>query len=581
MASSIDTLGSLVLHEQVKGQYGGMRPSYLGSAIAATVYAGIVYGLVDSWKLALWLAAVYVQAGGRALLRRAYLRHAPRPQDAARWGRYALAGSTASGVLWGCMGLFLMVPGRFDYQAYAVLFIVAIGANSVFASASYLPAFYGFFYPATVPIILRLMADGGSIQQILGWSSVMYLPPMTIFAHFINRTIRDSHRLRFENLGLIEELKRQKNAADQANIAKSRFLAAASHDLRQPLHAIELFVKALHQQALPEAATGLLLYLERSVSAMRGLFDALLDISRLDAGVVEPEIRETALAPLLERIAQDARAMAEGRPVSVTLVATQAWVHTDAVLLAVVLSNLVANAVRYTPQGRVVLGCRRHGGELAVEVWDTGLGIPANRLDDIFQEYVQLGNPERDRSKGLGLGLAIVKRLCSLLGHRVEVQSWPGRGSRFRVLMPLSARRGAPEPAPLRPQPNEDGGGRLVVVIDDEGDIRNAMAALLTGWGFRPVVAGSAADAMALLAAEPLVPALLVSDYRLAGDSNGIDAINELRLQYNQDLPGILITGDTDPVRIAQAQASGLPVLHKPVQTERLRQLMFELASAG
>jgi CheY-like chemotaxis protein len=247
-----------------------------------------------------------------------------------------------------------------------------------------------------------------------------------------------------------------------------------------------------------------------------------------------------------------------------------------------IVRNIVANAIAYTDRGRVVVGCRRRGRTVIVQVWDTGRGIPAAEQARIFQEFYQVGNPERDRGRGVGLGLAIVKRLTALLGHPLRLRSHAGRGTAFMVELPHSDAPLAAAPRALDgAQLSSDNGGGLILVVDDEAAIQVAMKDLLQGWGFKSIAAGSCDDLLGRLADCPDRPALIICDYRLRAHENGIHVIERLRAEYNDDeIPGMLITGDTAPDRLKEAQESGLLLLHKPVANSRLRAAVIHLVKA-
>jgi CheY-like chemotaxis protein/anti-sigma regulatory factor (Ser/Thr protein kinase) len=309
---------------------------------------------------------------------------------------------------------------------------------------------------------------------------------------------------------------------------------------------------------------------------MDGLFTALLDISRLDAGVVEVHRRSFAIEPLLTRICGDHADEARAKDVALVMKRSVAVVHSDPVLLGRILSNLISNAVRYTDHGRIVVACRPRGPAVAIQVWDTGRGIPQDQQERVFQEYYQLGNAERDRAKGLGLGLAIVRRMTDLLDCKLMLHSRVGRGSCFELTIPLSRR--ASEPVEARPAALSGALARgLIVVIDDELAIQQAMGSLLTGWGHDVVTAGSGDEAIQRLSSRPDRPDLVICDYRLRDDENGITVIERMRLEYNQDIPAMLITGDTAPDRLAEARASELILLHKPVSNSKLRSAIVKL----
>jgi signal transduction histidine kinase len=340
-----------------------------------------------------------------------------------------------------------------------------------------------------------------------------------------NRAFAQLVRLQIEAEELAEDLQRQKEIAERANLAKSNFLAAASHDLRQPVHALGLFVGALRGLALAKEALPLIDQIESSVNAMDGLFGVLLDVSRLDAGVVAVDRRAVAIRSILARVCADCAPGAEAKGVRLDWVGCSAVVDSDPVLLERIVRNLVSNAVRYTDRGRVLLGCRRAGGDLIVLVWDTGVGIPAGEQERIFQEYYQIGNAERDRAKGLGLGLAIVRRLTALLGAKLTLRSEPGKGSCFAIAVPLATGPASPsEPAERRL--TRAPSGRLIVVVDDEASIGEGMAKLLAGWGYDVVAERSGDEAIARLATRRTRPRLVICDYRLRGAENGLDLID-------------------------------------------------------
>lgn len=372
------------------------------------------------------------------------------------------------------------------------------------------------------------------------------------------------------------ELRARKDEAERATLSKSRFLAAASHDLRQPMHALGLFIAELSQHAHPPTVRRLVERIAASAGAMENLLDSLLDISRLDANVVHPNVRPFALQPLLDRIAADERPGADARDLELKARPTDAWVNSDPVLFERILGNLVSNAVRYTRRGRVLVACRRRGDKLRVEVRDNGVGIAPESHDAIFQEFVQLHNPERSRDKGLGLGLPIVRRLTELLGHRLTLRSCPGNGSVFAVEVPLAEaieEGGAVEAV----RPPGDLGGLRVALIDDDPLARSSMQSLLSSWGCEVTAAGDMDALVDAVNRGSHPPQMIISDFQLDGSCNGIDVIRSLRAWQGETIPAVLITGDTAPETLRLAQNEGLPLLHKPVRPARLRALLNRL----
>jgi signal transduction histidine kinase len=368
----------------------------------------------------------------------------------------------------------------------------------------------------------------------------------------------------------VEERTRQ---LELANLAKSRFLAAASHDLRQPLHALGLFVAQLHGQVRANERRRIVARIDAALSAMNELFNALLDISKLDAGVLTPSITEFPVVKLLDRVDTTFTGAAREKGLSLRVISSSAWVRSDFILLERIVFNLVSNAVRYTSSGGVVVGCRKRGVSLRIEVWDTGSGVPEDQQRNIFGEFYRLGGPGSDGRSGLGLGLAIVDRLCRLLDHSVSLTSKLGKGSFFSIAVPRVAAR--PEirerPAPAHPL-MEASDRKLVVIIDDDPLVLEGMGGLVRSWGYHLLaVAGTDDETLARVADRNSPPDLIISDYHLGGEKTGIEVIESLRRELSAKIPALLVSGDTSPELLRQARASGYYLLHKPVDPMTLR----------
>jgi signal transduction histidine kinase/DNA-binding NarL/FixJ family response regulator len=372
-----------------------------------------------------------------------------------------------------------------------------------------------------------------------------------------------------------DELGRLYRQLEEANLAKSRFLAAASHDLRQPLHALNLFVTQLRTETDQAERSGVITRIDAAVAAMNELFNELLDMSRLDAGVLVPNISEFPVEQLLKRIEMTFTAAAREKNLRLHVVSNGAWVRSDFILLERILLNLVSNAVHYTQAGGIVVGCRRRAGALRIEVWDSGIGIPEDQQRNIFAEFHQLSTAEQDRRGGLGLGLAIVERLCRLLDYPIELTSRPTKGSRFVISVPLTA------PVRLAEQAAEatadQAAGKSVVVIDDDALVLDGMRGVLKGWGCDVVIATSEDAALASLSKAERPPDIIISDYRLSGGKTGFDVIERIRRVFGAPIPAFLISGDTAPERLREARASGYYLLHKPVLPITLRAVVSQL----
>ena len=382
------------------------------------------------------------------------------------------------------------------------------------------------------------------------------------------------------------ELTVEKDAAEQArddaeaaSRAKSRFLAAASHDLRQPMHALSLFAATLVERLRYPEVRQIADQMQASIISLTTLFDSILDISRLDAGTIQVRTVSFRLQDIFDNVRRDFSGRASSKAIRLQVVPTSIVVRSDPLLLERVVRNLAANAVNYTERGGVVIGARRHGKLVRIEVWDSGAGIPATEQKRIFEEFYQIANPERDRSKGLGLGLAIVKRLAELLHHQIDVRSEYGRGSLFSITVPRGVLRKADpvEAANLRTDSMSGSAERLVVLIEDERIIREATQTLLSDWGCQVVACASADEARMRLNEMGKMPDLIIADYRLAGGNTGIEAIRAIRGESGAGIPAVLITGDAAPEHLKQAQEHNFPVLHKPVAPAKLRALIASI----
>jgi signal transduction histidine kinase len=390
-------------------------------------------------------------------------------------------------------------------------------------------------------------------------------------------TLADQAVIAIENARLLEDVQEKSEQLERANTYKSRFLAAASHDLRQPLHALNLFIAQLRTETNGAERTRLVEHIDAAVGSINDLFDALLDMSKLDAGVLAPNLTEFPIKRLLERMKTTFAEAAREKGLRLRVVPNRAWVRSDFILLERIALNLVSNAVRYTARGGVVIGCRRRGGWLRIDVWDSGVGIAEDQQRKIFGEFYQLAAPEPGRLGGLGLGLSIVDRLGLLLKHPIELASRPGKGSRFSVSVPLVATRDAIADAEPPATFADHVKGRLIVVIDDDQLVLEGMRGILRSWGCRVVTAASDSAALARLTEEYGQPDLIISDYRLADGKTGIEAIDCLRAALGSTVPAFLISGDTGPERLREATASGYHLLHKPVPPMALRTTLNRL----
>jgi PAS domain S-box-containing protein len=382
---------------------------------------------------------------------------------------------------------------------------------------------------------------------------------------------------------LNEELRHAKAEAEQANLSKTKFLAAASHDLLQPLNAARVFAGALQDRRMADGNRELLNNVTAALEAVDELLSALLEISRLDAGVLTTDVRDFPIHNLMATLVAEHAPLAQARGLTLRHVPRSCVVRTDQALLSRVLRNFLSNALRYTEEGRILLGCRARPDGLLVGVWDTGIGIPEDKQREIFEEFRRLRvNPDRRGDNGVGLGLAIVERIARRMGHPIIVRSTPGKGSFFGILVPRGDRSAVPlvrRPAPASTRDRV--AGAKVAVIDNESSILAGMAALLKGWSCTPVTAVDTAGILAAVDTAGLVPDVIIADYHLADDAIGLESAAALQDRLGRALPTIIITADRTEEIAKAVRERGWHLMTKPARPARLRSLLAHVLAGG
>lgn len=473
-----------------------------------------------------------------------------------------------------------------ERAAYSII-LMATATASVATTAGYRLVFLAYAAPMLAALALawsRVAGGGDAAIAGVGLAGLilLFLLFLVSVAKQAWAVFDESCRIRWAEQGRNEELERALWDADAANRVKTQFLAAASHDLRQPIHSINVLVAALSQRPLDERSAQIVRLLDTVNRTLQSQLDGLLDISRLDAGAVAPRWEScrldqlaaglhATLAPVAAQRGLACRLDGQGEPV----------VRTDSALLLRVVGNLCDNALKFTPAGgELTLGWAVDGDRATLWVADTGVGIPPQEQAHVFREFYQVGNAERDRTRGLGLGLSIVRRLCALLEIDLQLDSELGRGTAVRLTLPL-ANATTPPPAPDPPEPGALPSGLVVLVVDDEVQVRDSMRLLLTEWGCRVLLADGVGEAAACAAAQPRLDAAL-SDLRLRGAESGVEALQAVR-QRHPAARLALLTGDTDPARLACARASGFVLLHKPAAVRDLRRVLCpaDIGTAG
>jgi signal transduction histidine kinase/CheY-like chemotaxis protein len=558
--------------------YRQSRAVLLANFVIPVPVLAVLWPYFAHTTLLAWAAVVFLVTLARLGLSLVHARHAD-PAHSRRWAWYFTAGSSVSSALWGWMGWALYLPEQPQLVAFICIVIAGLSCGTIASFAAFPPSATIAQVLLVLPFAARSFTTGEGLAPVYGIFALCLFGVNLYYSRGTYTTLLASVRLRFENAGLVEQLKVERDRAETASLAKSRFLAAASHDLRQPLHALGLFLDSLERHAMSPRQAAVLGHARSASVAASEMLNTLLDYSRLDAGVVQANPVPFAVQPLLGALEQEFGVQADAAGLVYRTRETTSAALADKVLVDLVMRNFIANALRYTQAGGVLVTCRQRAGSLALEVWDTGSGIAPEHQQEIFKEFHQLGNSERDRRKGLGLGLAIVQRLVLAMQARVEVRSSPGRGSVFRLWLPAWA--GALEDEPgAAPAAQDAMAGLRILVIDDDEAVRQGMQSLLESWGCLCICAESAIDAIArLLPAEP--PDVIVTDFRLRNEETGKQALQALRGHLQRPVPAIIMTGDTSPQRLRDAQSTAALLLHKPVSTRQMREALGKLVKQG
>ena len=572
--------------DQVATLYASWPRTTASMLFGGALFCAAMWGEAPPATMAAWIALVLANQAWRGLLARRWRLAHPGPAAMRRWGRYWSIGSAAAGALWGVAAV-AMFPGSPERQALSIVCLFGVVLGGLNLTAVYKPSFYGFVLPALVPLILRVGAEGGPVALDTALVMTVVLAFVLAFGHRLNDVLTDALATRHRNADLIDELKSRtraaldaRAAAEEANRAKSQLLAAASHDLRQPLHALGLFVAALARRARDGELAPMIASVRGALAALEAQFAQLLDLSRLEAGALAPARERVPLAPLFERLAGEAAAEARSRGLALAFVRTRLAVDSDPALLERVLRNLVSNALRYTARGGVVVGARRRGGEVAIEIVDSGVGIAREHRTRVFDEFFQVpGRTGQPPAGGMGLGLAIVRRFAALLGHRLTLESEPGRGSRFGVVAARAP--DAPPPRARRAPAGRTLSGACIAVIDDDPVAVDGMRALFSTWD-ADVAGGAHAEAvLAALGAAERYPDLIVADLRLADDASGLDAIARLRDELGEPVPALVVSGDLGAAAAREVRDAGFLLLAKPVVPASLEAVASTLVASS
>ena len=478
----------------------------------------------------------------------------------------------SSGLHWGAAAWFFLDTNsiqNFALVCGAILGVIA-SALAIFSTRPLICCIFSTTVFCIAGLKLALLGNLG-----LAIMCMLVLPPYMILSKTLGRRIEKSVTQDFRNAELLEEVRATKDALEESSREKSLFMAATSHDLRQPLHAQSMILQIMLKRAKGTELEDLVDKMMLSNDALIALFNALLEVSQLDAGTIEVHKSHHSLLEVTNLIIDEFQETATQKNLKLELVGGDSVVFSDPVLLMRILRNLISNAIKFTQEGSVTLKIAERDQLVYVSVCDTGIGIPEKDHGTIFREYTQLGNPSRDRRKGIGLGLALVRRMCILLDHEIVLESKPGAGTCFELALP------AGDPDNIVQLDTEPASEILqdldVMIIDDEQPILDAMITLFSDWSCRAHAFTSLADARVAIEGTGFRPDLIISDYRLSGEFNGVDTIKQLRQLLQEEVPAIIISGDTDPQLLEKILNQEFYLLHKPVKIDKLRNVIRSL----
>ncbi len=580
--------------ELVQSTYDYMPTALSGYAAGVAVATMLYWDIAPLAVLLPWWGAFAAMCAVRLFVTLAFKRAAPRTRaEWQRWGLYSNVGTLVAATMWGVTGWVLYGQGvgtrDTGLQQTGLIIIVytycAVAIPVLSIQRRLYRTYAGLCF---LPLVVRIALVGDIDHYQLAGELVVIFAFTVVLANSYRLALRRAMDLKLQADELAGRLRIETLAAEAArreaeiaNRAKTQFFTAASHDLRQPLHAMGLFAEALRQRVHEPEVAQLVNSINESVDALEGLFSELLDITRIDSGGVEVHAQHFIVGDILRKLRLHFEPSAFEKGLALRLRGGERVLHGDPLLVERILRNLVSNAIRYTNDGSVLVSCRQRGDKALLQVWDTGVGIREQERTRIFEEFYQVPNsvavsPEQRR--GLGLGLAIVKRLAGLMNAPLTVHSRPGHGTVFGLELPLGqAPRVAPAALPGKGPIRLTLAGRLIVIVEDEPAVRAGLEVLLRGWGAEIASFDSVTASAAWAGAsdpEQVKPDLLIVDYRLEEGMNGVDAITALRSRFGASVPAILVTGSTMTGHEKDAQLHDFHLLIKPVVPNKLRAMI-------
>ncbi len=573
---------SLIQKERYLQSY-RLTPLMMASnLITSPVLVAMMWDVISHQTLLIWLAVIYVSCLLTLVL---FFKLKPLFKDLSTIpdiGMYTQL-PLAYGIIWGAAGYLFFTPESTTHIAFLVIFLFGMASGGINALSSLWSAYAALAIPMLLPLAYQLFKSTAVQSNYLGLIVLTFLFVMLGISFWTYHVISNSLSIRYENIGLLKDLEKKKEQALKASKDKSKFFAAANHDLRQPVHAISLLSSALSQEVSTDRGKQILSRINSANGVLLELLNSLLEISRLDAKIIKPDIKPIDLQQFINDMVLEFQPFAQQNEIELRTRICPFWVNSDPALLATVIRNLLQNAIRYTNKGKVLISCRKRKNKMLLQVWDTGKGIAEKDQEIIYAEFQQLHNPERDQNKGLGLGLAICKRTCHLLRIPLQLKSQLGKGSVFTLELKMATEQETKqrqlelqEKSPLI-NDADNISNAIFLVIDDNTDILQAMTTVLEGWGSKVICAADIQATQEIAKTYDGKIDAIIADYRLRENTTGVQAIDAFHRQVDYQAVAILITGDTAPERMREVSSHGLPVLNKPVNSVHLKSALGRL----
>jgi len=546
---------------------GSMPPSNVTAAIILSL---ILWPYTDSALLLPWLVAAFAFNVNSNAIKKKFRKQVLDENNIHYWKRVGLTSEFLFGLLWLYACLFFYIPDSLEYELVNFFVVVGVVTAGFARHVIYIPAFYAFSIPVLVAFSIRCFLNVNYMNVGMFALSVLIIISFITFARRINREFVDNMRLRYENMNLIEKLSTQRDLAKQANLAKSKFLAAASHDVRQPLSALLLYYDIVKNRNTSPDLAHHINNMGLSISALNSLFTSLIDISTFDAGVISPNKRHCDVTKIVSRINNDYALQAKEKGLKWTCAVEKVAVYSDSVLIETIIRNLVSNAIRYTEEGYVEIFTKISGENLEIQIKDSGVGIPESKQEKIFEEFYQLGDDSGPKGEGFGLGLSIVQRIVRLLELKLTLFSYTNSGTCFVLSVPLGDMTQVDREKDNVDNAMIDLSGLCVLVVDDDTAILGGICYLLKGWGCSVLTSTSVEGALKKVNNTDRLDCMII-DYDLKGNRNGIDIVKAVEKNCTSTVPTLIITGNTTSAPINVAKNNNYTIFLKPVKPAKIR----------